>query len=84
MAGAHPLAFHLTMTKPDDCAFPVIGDFGGREWKAEGVTKREYFAALAMQGLLSTESRLEQFTEVASFSVQAADALIESLNQKQK
>jgi len=44
-----------------------------------GLTKREYFAAMALQGFLASEEKgyPNQFTNSA---VQAADALIAALN----
>ena len=45
----------------------------------EGLTKREYFAAMAMQGLLANDSGL--ITSKARDAVKAADALIEELNK---
>ena len=45
----------------------------------EGLTKREYFAAMALQGLLANDSAL--ITSKARDAVQAADALIEILNK---
>ena len=45
----------------------------------EGLTKREYFAAMALQGLLANDSEL--ITSKARDAVQAADALIEILNK---
>ena len=44
-----------------------------------GLTKREYFAAMAMQGLLANDSGL--ITSKARDAVQAAEALIEILNK---
>lgn len=69
-----------------DCAFPVIVN---RELYP-GLTKREYFAAAALQGLLAnsyskpgtqplSEAPIKVFGESA---VRLADALIEALNQK--
>ena len=46
-----------------------------------GLTKREYFAAMAMQGLLSSDSR-DAVDEFVKYSVYAADALIKALNQQ--
>ena len=48
-----------------------------------GLTKREYFAALAMQGMCSympefAQSHAEKISETA---IQIADALIEALNK---
>ena len=44
-----------------------------------GLTKREYFASMALQGLLANDSAL--ITSKARDAVQAADALIEILNK---
>jgi len=47
-----------------------------------GLTKREYFAAMAMQGLLtSTKYILYPITQVAKDAVNYADALIKELNK---
>jgi hypothetical protein len=45
----------------------------------EGLTKREYFASMAMQGLLANDSAL--ITSKVIDAVKAADALIEELNK---
>ena len=45
----------------------------------EGLTKREYFAAIALQGLLANDSAL--ITSKVIDAVKAADALIEELNK---
>jgi len=54
----------------------------------QGLTKREYFAAMAMQGLLSLYDdkngifpNQENANYMAYLSVTSADALIESLNK---
>lgn len=44
-----------------------------------GLTKREYFAAMALQGLLANDSGF--ITSKARYAVKAADALIEELNK---
>ena len=46
---------------------------------ANSLTKREYFAAMAMQGLLANDSGL--ITSKARDAVKAADVLIEELNK---
>lgn len=53
----------------------------------KGLTKREYFAALAMQGILSGTSGVEALSSVhpanyAVSAVESADALIEALNKE--
>ena len=45
-----------------------------------GLTKREYFAALAMQGILSGKIQINSMF-VADYSVECADELIEALNK---
>lgn len=46
-----------------------------------GITKREYFAAMAMQGILSDADNniAPNWTELALHSLKAADALIKAL-----
>jgi hypothetical protein len=73
------------MTKANDLAFPVSEETtyllaGGNKIQA-GLTKREYFAAMAMQNLLYNFN-VDQMglDDIAGFSVDAADRLIEMLN----
>lgn len=82
------------MTDPNDRAFPF--DYVQPE-KAWGLTKREYFAGLAMQGLLSHPENIKAMDRwqgineglkgvendgVAAISVQFSDALIAELNKE--
>jgi hypothetical protein len=46
-----------------------------------GLTKREYFAAMALQGLLSQSQFLINSEKFAKFAVEAADALMAELNK---
>jgi hypothetical protein len=46
-----------------------------------GLTKREYFAAMALQGVLSQSQFLINSEKFAKFAVKAADALIAELNK---
>lgn len=51
----------------------------------DGLTKREYFAAIAMQGIVSNQSLIDDAVNwdwLAENSVQAADALIKALNKQ--
>ena len=66
------------MTLSNACAFPADYNTHGEG----GLTKREYFAALAMQALLS-DSQLNGYTpqQYAEGAVEYADALIEELNK---
>jgi hypothetical protein len=47
----------------------------------EKLTKREYFAALAMQGLLTNTNLKYHFERIANDSVDISDALIKALNK---
>lgn len=67
-----------SITNANDIVFPARED--------EGLTKREYFAAMAMQGLLACPvSQLGPQGEIPSNAAQAAvryaDALIRALNE---
>lgn len=79
-------------TKPNDSAMPCgdsLGIYGG-------LTKREYFAAMAMQGICANASFLSALNDtannnnthteklVAFSSVEVADALIAELNKEEK
>lgn len=61
---------------------------GGGSKQHTGLTKREYFAAMAMQGIVSIikeiygESR-DAYKYAAEDAVKQADALINALNEKQ-
>ncbi len=65
---------------------PTSGAFAcsdHNDWQS-GLTKREYFAAIAMQGWISTESNEYTFDDAKALvrtSVAYADALIEELNK---
>jgi hypothetical protein len=75
-------------TNADDCAYPVIiDDVSTKQFSEPGLSKREYFAAVALQGLLA--KCIIDFSEDADYctpktrakqSVLLADALIEALN----
>jgi len=71
------------MSKADESAFPsqAINNLG--DWRpVGGLTKREYFAAAAMQGLLS-DSTLDTSPEgLARLSLVNADALLSVLSQE--
>lgn len=55
-----------------DCNACMIG---------QGLTKREYFAALAMQGLLANSTTLLPAENLTKKCVKVADALIEELEK---
>jgi hypothetical protein len=73
------------MTNANDSitGYPYTAEFSGSE---KGLTKREYFAAIAMQGLLSgnpfpAEKMGGEY--IAKYSAHYADALINELNKPQ-
>ena len=63
------------MTDGNDPVYPSTA-----AWSS-ALTKRELFAAMAMQGL-STVVRLKT-TDIARYAVETADALIAELNKEQ-
>lgn len=79
------------MTNGSNHAFPHIHipSTGGLNVEG-GLSKRELFAAMAMQGLLGTEekyhwfySREEAYPGIASYAVMHADALLAELEKKE-
>ncbi|MBE9159733.1 hypothetical protein IQ265_23270 [Nodosilinea sp. LEGE 06152] len=70
------------MTNPNDNIFPL--DAGEIAFGQCGLTKREYFAAKAMEGLLAAEliDSHSYPRDLADMAVQRADALITALNQQ--
>ena len=85
-------------TNPNDLVQPVKSDkirVGGGDVYDGGLTKREYFAAMALQGALSNPhfskgsaedgETFQQFKDdLVRNSVQFADALIVELNKEVK
>lgn len=73
-------------TDGNDQAFatpPIYSDAFGLAIQEKGLSKREYFAAMAMQGMCANSSLAKYWTHenIAEWSVQQADALIEALNK---
>jgi hypothetical protein len=66
------------MTKGSDLIHADKNTFGSQDLGG-GLTKREHFAALAMQGLMARPDWA--FANVAEHAVEVADALIEALNK---
>ena len=65
-----------------EAAFP-LADHG--EILASGLTKRELFAALAMQGLLAADrDRNLSSGQVASYAVQQANVLVTELKRQSR
>jgi hypothetical protein len=53
----------------------------GNDAPQDGLTKREYFAALAMQGLLACPNNVNMAQDIAKGAVIVADQLIIELNK---
>jgi hypothetical protein len=63
------------MTNPNDRVYPVPES----DTHKMSLTKREYFAAMAMQGYCEFQNASEEV--IAGWSVRMADALIAELNK---
>lgn len=66
------------MKNADKPAFPLDYDAELNGNKFKGLTKREYFAGLAMQGFISTGTGYDK-EYLAHKSIEAADELLEQL-----
>jgi hypothetical protein len=66
-------------TRKEDNAFPVFVNDDDYEIQCYGLSKREYFAAMAMQGLLASGMYMSL---PARKSIEAADQLIKELNEQ--
>ena len=64
-------------TNPDE---PIQTIEYNNNYISNGLTKREYFAAMAMQGLLS-DYESESIEDYSKYAVQLADTLIEELSK---
>lgn len=68
------------MENKDTSAFPVIVPDG--DYRQPGLTKREYFAAMALQGYVSAGSTgMPEPDQLAAYAVAAADALLAELDK---
>jgi len=68
-------------TRRTDSAFPISYD-KQMDALVEGMTKREYFAIMIMQGLSATNQEFEDVYEKARTAVAEADALIDILDNE--
>ena len=73
------------MTNPNDPAFVKTAEACDDGFHSavvrSGLTKREYFAAMAMQGLLRSNYGVIEHAIGASDAMKCADALIKELNK---
>lgn len=74
----------MDKTNGEDLAFPLRYTEGTVTTTCEGLSKREYFAAKAMQGMVLYVVPFYDFEFCAKASVVAADALIAELNREKK
>jgi hypothetical protein len=77
----------MTETLPNEQAFPIPASHTvqyGSTRTVYGMTKREYFAAMVMQGITANMKLGEDsgYQTIAEWSVKQADALIEALNKQ--
>jgi hypothetical protein len=64
-------------TKANEPAYPNI-----QLPSLKGLTKREYFAAMALQGIIANKDGLDiKIERIVKSAVDTADALIEELNK---
>ena len=76
-----PQTWEKVQNHPNAEAYPFVEQKKtGLEVRLGGLTKREYFAGLAMQGLLKTKS----VVVAAKMAVSSADALLEELEKTQR
>lgn len=77
------------MTHPYSLAYPVNYINGNGDFSTEGgLTKREYFAAMAMKAILSTVDSNRVIDKsladcISADAIVSADALIEALNKQE-
>jgi len=75
------------MTNPKESVHPDTKENPQFNHQHFGLTKREYFAAMAMQGYCGGEFTGQSgkpHEDMAEWSVEMADALIEALNKTEK
>lgn len=76
-------------TRPHDPVFQDNNHFSdGSEMPRTGLTKREYFAAMAMQGLLAGDgvngSFWDTYENMIGRAVKCSDDLIDALNARKE
>jgi len=68
-------------TAPNEPSFPEVQELPQFNKHTYGLTKREYFAAMAMQGLLACPNNVNMAQDIAKGAVIMADQLIIELNK---
>ena len=67
----------MKVTYPNAGAYPA----NNNETTDDGLTKREYFAAIMLQGLVTLSSHQQSHESHATQAIAYADALINALNE---
>ena len=68
-----------TVSRDSDEMIPY--QFGNHDFVTPGLTKREHFAAMAMQGLLAFYGDGQAFSTTAKEAMECADALLAELER---
>jgi hypothetical protein len=70
-------------TKANEPAFKTSYLYpGANDLPSTGLTKREYFASMALQGIISNKDGLDiKIERIVESAVDTADALIDELNK---
>jgi hypothetical protein len=75
----------ISKQRPTDPQTPINAQLlkftDGTSSVVVGLTKREYFAGLAMQAIISSPHREYDYEETADYAIEHADALIIQLNK---
>lgn len=72
------------MNNADQPVYPLPSDVDSSKVECIGLTKREHFAGLAMQGLLANPKQIADFTDfewIAQHAIGYADALLKELSK---
>lgn len=69
------------MENKDLAAFAMIGDVNGNIYHQKDLTKLEYFAAQAMQGILANKNIGGDYAHIAYDAYRSAKALIDVLER---
>ena len=71
------------MSRANQAAFPIAGHMGPNDnyqWGEYGLTVREHFAAMAMQGLCAGPAAKGSFSSYVELGMPSADALLAKMS----
>ena len=73
----------MSETNGNEFAYPIFDDAGLCHDNETGLTKREYFASMAMQGIAANPNLKKDGSPewVSEWSVKYADELVKALNK---